>query len=174
MASLVLESGSAEETEAIAARLARSLAPGDVVLVSGELGAGKTTFVRGACSALGVAGRVTSPTFTIGHRYSGRVDVSHLDLYRFRGLSAAEWSDLEPYFEEAVVFVEWPEAGAGVLPEPRAHVRLEYRLRGRAWERAHVRLEHVAPDTRRILVDTVDRTLLEESTGAGPGLRHGD
>ena len=158
MASLEVESGSAEETEAIAARLARSLAPGDVVLVSGELGAGKTTFVRGACRALGVTGRVTSPTFTIGHRYSGTVDVSHLDLYRFRGLSAAEWSDLEPYFEDAVVFVEWPEAGSGVLPAPRAHVRLE----------------HVAPDVRRILVDTADLTLLEESTGARPGLRHRD
>ena len=158
MASLEVESGSADETEAVAARLAPALAPGDVVLVSGELGAGKTTFVRGACRALGVTGRVTSPTFTIGHRYGGSVDVSHLDLYRFRGLSAAEWSDLEPYFEDAVVYVEWPEAGAGVLPEPRAHVRLE----------------HVAPDVRRILVDTADLTLLEESTGARPGLRHRD
>src|SRR6478609_8923144 len=126
MRALELESGSAEETEAIAARLARSLEPGDVVLVSGELGAGKTTFVRGACRALGIAGRVTSPTFTIGHRYGGTVDVSHLDLYRFRGLSAAEWSDLEPYFEDAVVFVEWPEAGAGTLPAPRARVRLRH------------------------------------------------
>src|SRR6476620_5952550 len=126
MASLEVESGSAEETEAVAARLAHALAPGDVVLVSGELGAGKTTFVRGACRALGVTGRVTSPTFTIGHRYGGTVDVSHLDLYRFRGLSAAEWSDLEPYFEDAVVFVEWPEAGAGVLPAPRVQVLLEH------------------------------------------------
>ena len=158
MRALELESGSAEETEAIAARLARSLEPGDVVLVSGELGAGKTTFVRGACRALGVAGRVTSPTFTIGHRYRGRVDVSHLDLYRFRGLSAAEWGDLEPYFQDAIVFVEWPEAGAGVLPQPRAHVRLE----------------HVAPEVRRVAVDTDDERLLEEATGAGSGFRHGD
>ena len=94
--------------------------------VSGELGSGKTTFVRGACRALGVEGAVTSPTYTIGHRYKGRVDVSHLDLFRFRGVSAAEWGDLEPYFEDAVVFVEWPEAGAGVLPPPRAEVRLEH------------------------------------------------
>src|SRR6478609_9953274 len=116
MPAVELESGSAEETEAIAARLAALLRAGDVVLVSGELGAGKTTFVRGASRALGVEARVTSPTFTIGHRYVGRVDVSHLDLYRFRGLSAAEWGDLEPYFEDAIVFVEWPEAGAGALP----------------------------------------------------------
>jgi tRNA threonylcarbamoyladenosine biosynthesis protein TsaE len=156
--SLALESRSAEETEAIAAGLARSLRPGDVVLVSGELGAGKTTFVRGACRALGVTDRVTSPTFTIGHRYRGRVDVAHLDLYRFRGLSDAEWGDLEPYFTGAVVFVEWPEAGAGALPTPRAHVGLA----------------HVAPGVRRLVVEADDGRLLEESTGAGAGIRHGD
>jgi tRNA threonylcarbamoyladenosine biosynthesis protein TsaE len=122
-----VETSSPEETEAVAARLALALAPGDVVTVSGELGAGKTTFVRGACRALGVTAPVTSPTFTIGHRYPGRVDVSHLDLYRFRGVSAAEWGDLEPYFDGAVCFVEWPEAGAGALPQPRAAVRLLHR-----------------------------------------------
>ena len=119
-------SNSPEETEAAAAELAARLGPGDVVLVSGELGAGKTTFVRGACRSLGVTGPVTSPTFTIGHRYHGRVDVSHLDLFRFRDVSAAEWGDLEPYFDDAVVFVEWPEAGAGVLPPVRVAVRLEH------------------------------------------------
>jgi tRNA threonylcarbamoyladenosine biosynthesis protein TsaE len=155
---LEAETDSAAETEAVAARLARRLAPGDVVLVSGELGAGKTTFVRGACRALGVTGRVTSPTFTIGHRYGGEVDVSHLDLYRFRGLSPAEWGDLEPYFEGAVVFVEWPEAGRGALPAPRASVRLE----------------HVDLDTRRVVVDADDEALLEGFEGAGPGFRHRD
>ncbi len=91
---------SANETEKVAARLAARLQPGDVVTVSGELGSGKTTFVRGACRALGVEEPVTSPTFTIGHRYRGRVEVSHLDLFRFSGLSPAEWGDLEPYFDE--------------------------------------------------------------------------
>ncbi|CAN5214380.1 hypothetical protein BH18ACT12_BH18ACT12_22390 [soil metagenome] len=99
--------------------------------VSGELGSGKTTFVRGACRALGVEGPVTSPTFTIGHRYSGRVDVSHLALFRFQGVSPAEWGDLEPYFDDAVVFVEWPEAGEGVLPPARVEVRLEHGGEGR-------------------------------------------
>jgi tRNA threonylcarbamoyladenosine biosynthesis protein TsaE len=102
------------------------LKPGDIVTVSGELGSGKTTFVRGACRALGVDGPVTSPTFTIGHRYRGRVDVSHLDLFRFRDVSAAEWGDLEPYFDDAVVFVEWPEAGTGALPPARIEVLLEH------------------------------------------------
>jgi tRNA threonylcarbamoyladenosine biosynthesis protein TsaE len=118
------------------------------VTVSGELGSGKTTFIRGACRALGVTDPVTSPTFTIGHRYRGRVDVSHLDLFRFQGVSPAEWGDLEPYFEDAVVFVEWPEAGEGVLPEPRVEVLLEH------------------GDERLRLV-----TIRGD---ADPGLRHGD
>jgi len=119
------------------------------VTVSGELGSGKTTFVRGACRALGVEGAVTSPTYTIGHRYKGRVDVSHLDLFRFRGVSAAEWGDLEPYFDDAVVFVEWPEAGAGVLPPPLFEVRLE----------------HGDEEQQRLVTIRDD---------ADPGLRHGD
>ena len=120
-----LVSLSAAETEAVGGSLAARLEVGDVVTVRGELGAGKTTFVRGACRALGITEPVTSPTFTIGHRYRGRVDVSHLDLYRFTGVSPAEWGDLEPYFDDAIVFVEWPEAGSGVLPRPRVTVELE-------------------------------------------------
>jgi tRNA threonylcarbamoyladenosine biosynthesis protein TsaE len=124
-----------EETQSLAAELAARLAPGDVVTVSGEMGSGKTTFVRGACAALGVRENVTSPTYTIGHRYHGSgVEVSHLDLYRFEGFSAAEWGDLEPYFDDAIVFVEWPEAGAGVLPAPRFAVRLRHADGGRAVE----------------------------------------
>src|ERR687883_1786019 len=114
------------ETERLAAELARELQLGDVVTVSGELGAGKTTFVRGAARALGVSAPVTSPTFTIGHRYHGRVDVSHLDLFRFRDVSAAEWGDLEPYFDDAIVFVEWPEAGSATLPPVRATVTIAH------------------------------------------------
>jgi tRNA threonylcarbamoyladenosine biosynthesis protein TsaE len=158
MPSIEVESGSARETEALAGRLARQLEPGDVVLVSGELGAGKTTFVRGACRALGVAGKVASPTFTIGHRYQGEPDVSHLDLYRFRALEPAEWGDLEPYFDDAIVFVEWPEAGLQSLP----------------LEKARVRLEHVAPERRRIHVDADDGTLVQGLAGADLGLRHRD
>jgi tRNA threonylcarbamoyladenosine biosynthesis protein TsaE len=141
-----LETTSARETEHLAARLAVRLAPGDVVLVSGELGSGKTTFVRGACRALGVTEPVTSPTFTIGHRYGAtETTVSHLDLYRFRGLSEAEWGDLEPYFDDAIAFVEWPDAGAGVLPASRARVELV----------------HAGGDRRRVRVDVGDAALLE-------------
>ncbi len=126
---------SPEETETLAAELAHRLSAGDVVTVAGELGAGKTTFVRDACGALGVRERVTSPTYTIGHRYHGDgVEISHLDLYRFRDVSPAEWGDLEPYFDEAIAFVEWPEAGEGVLPPPRYAVRLRHAGAGRAVE----------------------------------------
>jgi tRNA threonylcarbamoyladenosine biosynthesis protein TsaE len=121
------ETTSPEETEALAAELAARLVVGDLVTVAGELGAGKTTFVRGACRALGVQERVTSPTYTVGHRYHGAAaEVSHLDLYRFQGVSAAEWGDLEPYFDSAIAFVEWPEAGDGVLPAARFAVRLRH------------------------------------------------
>ena len=122
-----MDTGSPEETEAVAAALAERLVVGDVVTVSGELGSGKTTFVRGACAALGVREQVTSPTYTIGHRYHGAAgEVSHLDLYRFAGVSSAEWGDLEPYFDDAIAFVEWPEAGEGVLPPPRYRVQLRH------------------------------------------------
>jgi tRNA threonylcarbamoyladenosine biosynthesis protein TsaE len=131
------DSSSAEATEAVGAELAGSLRPGEVVTISGELGTGKTTLVRGACRALGVVDRVTSPTFTIGHRYRGRVNVSHLDLYRYAGVSAAEWGDLEPYFDGAVCFVEWPEAGQDVLPPARFAVSLEHAGR----ERRRIRVD---------------------------------
>jgi tRNA threonylcarbamoyladenosine biosynthesis protein TsaE len=112
-------------TERIAAAVAAQLAPPDVVNVVGELGAGKTAFVRAACAALGVTDPVTSPTYTVGNRYRGApFPVSHLDLYRSAGVSAEEWADLEPYFDDAVCFVEWPERGAGVLPDPRLVVEL--------------------------------------------------
>jgi tRNA threonylcarbamoyladenosine biosynthesis protein TsaE len=121
------ETSSPEETEAVAARLAAGLEPGDLVTVSGELGTGKTTFVRGAARALGVTQAVTSPTYTVGHRYrAGATDVSHIDLYRFADVSNAEWGDLEPYFEDAVVFLEWPEAAGDELPPVRASVRLRH------------------------------------------------
>jgi tRNA threonylcarbamoyladenosine biosynthesis protein TsaE len=123
---VVVETGSVEETEALGARLAGRLRPGDVVSVAGELGSGKTTFVRGGARALGVAQAVTSPTFTIGHRYDAPVPVAHLDLYRLDGIEPAEWGDLEPYFDGTIAFVEWPEHAGGWLPPVRARVTLAH------------------------------------------------
>ena len=119
------------ETEAIAAELARALRPGDIVLVSGELGAGKTTFVRGACRALGVTGAVTSPSFTIARRYDGDIPISHLDLYRLADLDAEDPALLaDELAGDRIAFVEWPEVGAPVGLDPdrvAARVRLEHR-----------------------------------------------
>ncbi len=120
---------SASETEALGERLGAELAPGDVVLVSGEVGAGKTTLIRGACRALGVTGRVTSPTFTIGQRYAGRVPVSHLDLYRLDDIGAEDPALLEDYVDaDSIAFIEWPAAGGSAIE--RATRRIEIRHAG--------------------------------------------
>jgi tRNA threonylcarbamoyladenosine biosynthesis protein TsaE len=128
-----------EETEALGAALAAELRPGDVVLVAGEPGAGKTTFVRGAARALGVGEPVTSPTFTIGARYHGRVPVAHLDLFRLGGdLEAEDPGLLDDYLTpDAVAFVEWPDAAG---PE----------LAGRRVRR--VRLAHAGGDARTVVI----------------------
>jgi tRNA threonylcarbamoyladenosine biosynthesis protein TsaE len=122
-----LETESAAGTEAAGAELAGRLAPGDVVLVSGELGSGKTTFVRGACRELGVDVPVTSPTFTIGQVLEGRVEVAHLDLYRLDSLAGEDPSLLDDYLTpERIGFVEWPAVGEPALRRVVAKVRLEH------------------------------------------------
>jgi tRNA threonylcarbamoyladenosine biosynthesis protein TsaE len=125
----LIESHSAAETEALGARIAASLEPGAIVVVCGDLGAGKTTLVRGACRALGVEEPVTSPTFTIGQRYRGDgVLVSHLDLYRLSGgLEDEDPGLLGDYLTpDVIAFVEWPAAAAGRLPWPALEVRMRH------------------------------------------------
>ena len=118
---------SAAETEAVGERLAAELAPGDVVLVGGELGVGKTTLIRGACRALGVSEQVTSPTFTIGHRYTGRVPVAHLDLYRLEGLEGEDPALLDDYLgADTITLIEWPQAAAPDLARVRARVEIRH------------------------------------------------
>lgn len=121
-----LQTSAPAETEAFGARLAGCLRAGDVVLVEGELGAGKTTLVRGAARALGVADPVTSPTFGIGHRYRGaEVTVAHLDLYRLAGLQGEEPGLLDDYLApDRVAFVEWPRAGEAELAQATLRVAL--------------------------------------------------
>jgi tRNA threonylcarbamoyladenosine biosynthesis protein TsaE len=131
-------SRSAQETEALGAQIAERLGAGDVAVVSGDVGAGKTTLIRGACRALGVEGPVTSPTFTIGQRYRGRLPVSHLDLYRLDDLEREDPALLEDYLDpDSVAFVEWP-----AVAEPR--------LAGR--RKVEVRLIHAGGDNRTIEV----------------------
>jgi tRNA threonylcarbamoyladenosine biosynthesis protein TsaE len=121
-------SGSAAETEAAGADLAAGLEPGAIVAVAGDLGAGKTTLIRGACRALGVEEPVTSPTFTIGQRYRGRgVAISHLDLYRLERLEGEDPALLDDYLDaDSIAFVEWPGAAAGRLPRPALEVSMRH------------------------------------------------
>lgn len=123
-----VETHTAAETEELGARIAARLEPGALVVVSGDLGAGKTTLVRGACRALGVEEPVTSPTFTIGQRYRGAgVTVSHLDLYRLPGLEDEDPALLDDYLTaDAIAFVEWPAAAGGGLPRAALEVRMRH------------------------------------------------
>lgn len=125
----IVTSGSAE-TERAGAELAAGLRRGYVVLVRGELGSGKTTFVRGAARALGVEAAVTSPTFTIGQLYAGRdgIEVAHLDLYRLTSLGQEDPALLDDYITpERVAFVEWPETAEPELERVDARVTIEHR-----------------------------------------------
>jgi tRNA threonylcarbamoyladenosine biosynthesis protein TsaE len=133
-------STSARQTEAIGAELAGRLEPGQVVLVEGELGAGKTTLVRGACRALGVTAPVRSPTFTIGHRYPGRVEVAHVDLFRVGDLRQEDPDLLADYLDGTTIsFVEWPQS-----PD---------QLSALANIAARVRIEHAGGDQRRLEIE---------------------
>ncbi|WP_210492628.1 tRNA (adenosine(37)-N6)-threonylcarbamoyltransferase complex ATPase subunit type 1 TsaE [Patulibacter sp. SYSU D01012] len=126
-ATAVRRTASAAATEALGAEVAARLRPGDVVLLRGDLGAGKTTFVRGAARALGADAAVTSPTFALAHRYDGDVRVAHLDLYRLGGLGAEDEELVEDELAgDVVAFVEWPDHVAGLLA---ARTVLEVELR---------------------------------------------
>ena len=139
-----METATALETEGAGAELAERLGSGDVVVVSGEVGAGKTTLIRGACRALGVEGPVTSPTFTIGQRYGGgRLPVAHLDLYRLSGLEGEDPALLDDYLDpEAVCFIEWPALAVPRLGERRVLA---------------VRLSHLGGDRRQIELPAASR-----------------
>jgi tRNA threonylcarbamoyladenosine biosynthesis protein TsaE len=125
--------------EALAARVGGALAPGDVVVLKGEVGAGKTTFVRAAARSLGVREAVTSPTYQFARGYGGYVGgravaVNHLDLYRLEGLDARDALDLDEYLRpDSVTFVEWADPALGLLEEPNV-----------------VEISHRSPATRRV------------------------
>lgn len=134
---------SPDETAGIAAAFAEKLVPGDIVVLRGELGSGKTVFVRGAAGALGFGGRVTSPTFAIGNVYPGeRGEIAHLDLYRLAEIDTGDETVLEDFLtDDRIGFVEWPHdelAGAERL-------------------RAVVSLEHQGDDRRSIEISWIER-----------------
>ena len=128
-------SRSPEETRRLGRELGATLRAGDVVLLEGDLGAGKTTFVKGIADACGVTVEVRSPTFALMHRYRGRPDVVHVDLYRERSATALDDLALDEAGEAAIIVVEWPKGIAA------AH-----------WPAARrIRFEHVDETTRRIM-----------------------
>jgi len=134
---LRIQTRSAAETERAGAELAARLRPGDVVVVSGEVGVGKTTLIRGACRALGVAVPVTSPTFTIGQSYEGgSLPIAHLDLFRLENVEDEDPALLDDYLDpRGVAFVEWPAIAAPRLDRHRT---------------VAVRLAHAGGDLREI------------------------
>lgn len=120
-------SRSEAQTAALAAAVASLLKPGDVVFLTGQLGTGKTFFIRAAARELGVSGQVTSPSFTMGQTYSGRTRVHHLDLYRLHEFGPEDAVDFEPFFEDdAITFVEWPERAAAYFDKPVVDIRIDH------------------------------------------------
>ena len=126
-APLTWESDGPPSTEALGGMLAGWLAPGDLVLLRGDLGAGKTTLVRAIAHALGVRGPITSPTFTVAQRYQGDVAVTHLDAYRLGGPDDEDADLLRAAVgDDAIAFVEWPDAILAALPPARLEVELQH------------------------------------------------
>ena len=138
----------------MAAATARLLHPGDIVFLSGPLGAGKTCFIRAAARELGVTEPVTSPSFTMAQTYSGRLPVHHLDLYRLRRFDPEDAVDFEPFFApDAITFIEWPERAAPFIETPALVIKLEHidetsrRLVFEAGREAHFDPEEIIAST---------------------------
>jgi tRNA threonylcarbamoyladenosine biosynthesis protein TsaE len=117
---------SVDATRALAAALAPLVRPGDLVLLVGDLGAGKTAFTQGFAAALGVADPITSPTFTLARSYQGRMQLNHLDVYRLENVQEAEDLGLRELTEEGVTLIEWGDMIARALPADYLEVRFSY------------------------------------------------
>jgi tRNA threonylcarbamoyladenosine biosynthesis protein TsaE len=123
---LSLRSRSVDETRALGERLGALLEPGDVVLLQGPLGAGKTAMTQGIGRGTGSNDLVNSPTFVLINEYRGRVKLYHVDLYRLEDPDEIAQLDLPGYTSDGALIVEWPERGAGLLPEEHLHVAIEH------------------------------------------------
>jgi tRNA threonylcarbamoyladenosine biosynthesis protein TsaE len=117
---------SANATQELAAALAPLVVDGDLLVLVGDLGAGKTAFTQGICRALGVDEPVTSPTFTLANRYQGRLVVNHLDVYRIEALAEAEDLALVELLDDGLTLIEWGDVILPALPEDRLDVRITF------------------------------------------------
>lgn len=122
---MVFLSSSVHETEAFAEKIAKALFPGAVIALWGDLGAGKTAFVRGLARGLGVRSRITSPTFTLLHEHSGSPGLLHFDLYRLDEDGLMDLGGTELFEAERVSAIEWPGNAGSLLPEERLDVEIE-------------------------------------------------
>ena len=136
MSELVIQSNSPDETRSLGERLGRTLAAGDVLLLSGELGAGKTLFVQGLAHGLGFDGPVSSKSFVIMGEYAGRVKLYHADLYRLDDPEQVQDLALDEITSDGVLAVEWPERAGGVLPDDGLYVSFE--VTGQDTRRLHI------------------------------------
>ena len=117
----------ADATRALAAAVAEQATAGDLILLAGELGAGKTAFVQGFGAALGVDQPITSPTFTLAHQYEGRLVLHHLDVYRLERISEIDDIGVSELLDgNGVVLIEWGDAVAPALPNDYLEVTLRY------------------------------------------------
>ena len=122
----VFETHSPEETWTLASELLLDLAPGTVVALHGDLGAGKTCFIQGLAAALGIDEPITSPTYNLIGEYEGRLPLHHIDLYRLSGPEEVMGLGLEEYFEKGgITAIEWAERAEGLLPPDLLHIQIE-------------------------------------------------
>jgi len=170
---LTTRTASVDQTKALAAALAGLVRPGDLLLLAGDLGAGKTAFAQGFGAGLGVTEPITSPTFTLAQEYAGRLPVHHLDVYRLDQLAeVAELGLAELLDDGGVVLIEWGDVILPVLPADYLEVRLTF---GDGDDDRHITLRRVGPSwsaRRRLLAEAVAPWTAEPVDGvdaAGPG-----
>ena len=156
---LPLVTENAEQTRQVGEALAAILAGGDVISLSGDLGAGKTTFVQGVARGLDVTQPVVSPTFTLVREYEGRVRLCHVDVYRLERMQEIHDLGIEEQLEDSVTLIEWGEVAATALPPDRLEVRItvgagpderifELVLLGESWRRRSRRLAEIVEGHR--------------------------
>ena len=157
---ITARTASVDDTKALAARLAELARPGDIIVLAGEMGSGKTAFAQGFAQGLGVKDTVTSPTFTLVRDYMGRFPMHHIDVYRLDHLQEVTELGLAELLDDgAVTLIEWGDVVLPVLPADFAEVRLQYG-EGDDEDERHVAIRFVGPSwagRNRAVWEALDR-----------------